>query len=365
MGGTSTPRSSRILTRSLVASAVVTLALLAAGCGVFGDDEKPVVRLYDGQHDSIRLNNAIAEFIIGRGYGYPTEQVFLTTLEMEEALPRGEVDLNLEGWQQNIAEWYSGEIANGTIVNLGMTYEAGPQFFMVPQWLADQYGIRTVFDLQDNWELFEDPEDPSKGALYNCTIGSQCAEINRVKLEAYGLDRYFNAVSPASYASLEAILGTAHDRGQPILGYYWAPTALMGAYEWQVLEEPAYTDQCWQQVIAAATGESPSPEQACAYETLPIDALAYAGLVKKAPDIVQMMEKMNVGLEPLNQTLAWAVRNGVVASGDWERAAVYYLQTFEHRWRTWVTDEAYERIKDALDAASTTSVVSPAATRPG
>jgi glycine betaine/proline transport system substrate-binding protein len=333
-------------------SAILAATLLAAGCGVFGDDEKPVIRLYDGQHDSIRLNNAIAEFIIGRGYGYPLQSVFLTTLEMEEALPQGAIDLNLEGWQQNISEWYEEQIARGTIVNLGMTYEAGPQFFMVPRWVAEEYGIRTVFDLQDHWELFEDPEDPSKGALYNCTVGSQCTEINKVKLEAYGLARYFNAVSPASYASLAATLASAQDQRRPILGYYWAPTALMGAYDWQVLEEPPYSDECWRRVIAAATGESASPEQACAYETLPIDALAYSGLEQKAPDVVEMMMKMNVGLEPLNQTLAWSVENGVTDAGDWERAAVHYLQTFEDRWRTWVTPKAAEKIEEALEEAA-------------
>ena len=172
--------------------------------------------------------------------------------------------------------------------------------------------LRTVFDLQDHWELFEDPNDPSKGALHNCTIGSQCTEINRVKLEAYGLARYFNAVSPASYASLAATLAAAQDQQRPVLGYYWAPTALMGAYDWYVLEEPAYSDECWGPVIAAANGESASPEEACAYETL-----------------------------------AWAVANAI--GDDWEQAAVHYFRTYEDRWRGWVTPEAYERISEALE----------------
>ncbi len=333
------------LSRALLCSAILAASLLFA-CGSFDDDEPPVIRLYDGQHASLLLNNAIAEFIIERGYEYPVETVFLTTLEMEEALPKGRVDLNLEGWQQNIAEWYSEEIANGTIVNLGMTYEAGPQFFIIPQWVAEEYGIRTVFDLQDHWELFQDPQDPLKGVLYNCTIGSQCTEINRVKLEAYGLARYFNAVSPASYASLEATLASAQDRHQPILGYYWAPTALMGAYDWYVLEEPAYSAECWRGIIEAATGGNATLEEACAYETLPIDALAYSGLSQKAPDVAEMVRAMNVGLEPLNETLAWAVDNAI--GDDWERAAVHYLRSYE-RWQSWVTPQAYQRIREALE----------------
>ena len=112
--------------RALLRSAILAGALLAAGCGVFGDDEKPVIRFFDPQTESIRLSNAIAAFIIERGYEYQVQSVFLTSLEMEEALPQGAVDLNMEGWQHNIPEWYSEQIANGTIVNLGMTYEAAP-----------------------------------------------------------------------------------------------------------------------------------------------------------------------------------------------------------------------------------------------
>ena len=81
--------------------------------------------------------------------------------------------------------------------------------------MGEQYGIETVFDMKEHWQLFHDPQDPSKGVFYSCDIGSQCTEINRVKLEAYGLDRYYNAVTPST-AVLEAALATAQERRQPV-----------------------------------------------------------------------------------------------------------------------------------------------------
>ena len=47
------------------------------------------------------------------------------------------------------------------------------------------------------------PEDASKGLFFNCITGWTCLEINSVKLEAYGLDKYYNAVSPISPEALQ------------------------------------------------------------------------------------------------------------------------------------------------------------------
>ncbi|MFQ5872905.1 MAG: glycine betaine ABC transporter substrate-binding protein [Dehalococcoidia bacterium] len=337
-------RLSRILGAALV---LFTLVFLVAGCS----GPKPVIVLHAWETDSHFLNNAIFKFIVEEGYEYPVETVVETTPVMQEALPKGEVDLNLEGWQQNIPEWYEEQIEKGNIVNLGMTFEGGPQFFIIPKWVAEEYNIKTVFDMKDHWDLFQDPEDPTKGLFYNCTIGSQCAKINEVKLEAYGLARYYNLVSPPSYGALEAALSKPQERHQPVFGYYWAPNALMGGYEWHILEEPPYTAACWERVLAASDDKSPRPvDQACAYETLPIEKVAHKGLLKKAPDVVEMLEKMNVGLEALNETLAWADENDVQ---EWERAAIYYLENYEDRWKAWVAPEAYERIKKALEEAAT------------
>jgi hypothetical protein len=58
-----------------------------------------------------------------------------------------------------------------------------------------------------------------------------------------------------------------------------------------------------------------------------------------------MLMKMVVGLQPINVTAAWAVENEVQ---DWELAALYYFENYEDRWSTWVTDDAYKKIKEAL-----------------
>jgi len=106
----------------------------------------------------------------------------------------------------------------------------------------------------------------------------------------------------------------------------------MGVYDWHVLEEPPYTDRRWEEVMAASKDENLRPiDQACAYPSAPIDKIAHKGLLKKAPDVVEMLRKMNVGMEPLNEVLAWSKENEVEG---WEEVAIYYLQNYEDRWKT-------------------------------
>ena len=324
---------------------LLVLPVLIAACG---EDEKPPIKFADNQiGGSLHVGIGVARFILENGYGYPTESIEMSTPVFQATLASGDSHVQMEGWQQNMPQWYEEEIAAGTIKNLGMNLEGGPQFFTIPQWVHEQYGINTVEDMKDNWELFKDPEDPGKGAFYNCIIGWQCGEINPVKLEAYGLDKYYNIISPGSGAALAAALAGPQKKNKAVFGYYWAPTALMGLYDFYILEEPAYNAACWEKVAAAANDESLRPvSQACAYQDLPLDILIWSDLEDIAPDAVEFLDKMSAGLEQVNKTLAWADVNEVEdLMGE---GAIYYLKTFEDKWSSWLPADEVKKVKEAL-----------------
>ena len=328
---------------------LIAFPLLVAACG---DDEKPTLTFADNQFGgSLHVLNGVAMFVAEHGYGYPVESIEMTTPVAQVTLANGESHVLMEGWQQNMVAWYDEETAAGNVVNLGEMFEGGPQFFVVPKWVQEQYGINSVDDLKDNWELFKDPEDPSMGAFYNCIIGWQCAEINTVKLEAYGLTENFNNISPGSAAALKAALVGAQLKNEPVVGYYWAPTDVMGNYDWHILEEPVYTDACWEVLSAAQNDATLRPvDEACAYETIPVETLISGTLEELAPDIVDFLTKMNSGLAPLSETLGWADTNEVSdLLGD---GAVYYIDNNRSLVQSWVTSDAWEKIEKALDEAS-------------
>lgn len=331
----------------LLFGVLALMATLITGCSKEAEEVKPTITIGDNMYESNWINNAITQFIIEEGYGYPTEAISVSTPVLQVSLVNGDILLQTELWVENLIDWYNEELANGTIEEGGVAYEeGGPQFFIIPTWVAEEHNIKTIFDMKDHWDLFKDPENPNKGIFVNSIIGWQCTEVNAVKLEAYGLTDYFNISTTGSSGALDAALVGPQKQHKPVFGYYWAPTSLMGAYDWYILEEPEYNEVVWNKVIAAKDDDSLRPlSEACAYPHPPIHQIYNKELKNIAPDVREMLLKMVIGLDRLNETAAWCVENEIQ---DYELAAVHYLKTYESVWRTWVTEDAYTKIKEAL-----------------
>ena len=141
----------------------------------------------------------------------------------------------------------------------------------------------------------------------------------------------------------------AQIKGDPVFGYYWAPTALMGMYDWYILEEPEFDTDVWDNILAAVDDDSLRPiDAACAYEAVSPINTVWGGLRDIAPDAVTVIDKMNIGLEQTNKASAWVKENEVQ---DWGEAAIWYMGQYESLWKTWVTTDAYNKIKDYLEEA--------------
>ena len=64
---------------------------------------------------------------------------------------------------------------------------------------------------------------------------------------------------------------------------------------------------------------------------------------------MEFLNKMNVGEKALNQTAVWAKQEDI--QGEWEKAAIYFLRTYEDRWTTWMPADKVQKVKEALEKA--------------
>ncbi len=330
----------------------------AAAAPAEASADKEVIRIADTQFQTIWLNNAIAQFVIEHGYGYPTETVEVSTPIAQRSMQDGELDVWMELWRMNVMDWYTEVTESGAVVDLGNTFEKSTQGFYVPRYVIEgdaERGIepmapdlKSVFDLPQYAELFQDPEAKDKGVLINCITGWQCAAINRIKLHAYGLSDTYNTLEPGASAALDAAIAGAYKKGNPILAYYWEPTWLLGTYDMVQLEEPEWTAECEAEIQQAVTGEieedAVSEGAGCAYQTLGIHKGVTGDLQARAPEVAEFLQAMFVGTDPLNQLAAHMTAEDISA----DEAALWYFANFQDDWRGWLPDEAEANVEAAL-----------------
>ena len=198
---------------------------LLAGCG--SNNEKTVV-FSDAGWDSVKFHNAVAGLIAEKAYGLKVETMNGSTPIMEAALVRGDVDVNMELWTDNVAT-YQADKAAGGIVDLGINFDDNKQGLYVPRYVIEgdpQRGIapmapdlHKVSDLARYSKLFVDEENPSKGRIYGAIPGWAVDEVMFKKYKHYGLDKNYVYFRPGSEATLSTAFVTAYEKGLPIVGY--------------------------------------------------------------------------------------------------------------------------------------------------
>ena len=288
---------------------------------------------------SAQIQNRIAQYIVEKGYGYPTDVVFGATLPLLQGLRRGDVHVNLEIWLPNIVEaWYEAE-AKGEVVEVGTSLGHDWQSaYVIPAYLQEQYPeLDSIEDLKDERfkALFATPETGGKARLVSCVIGWACEEVNAAQVEGYGLEEHVHIITPGDGAALNADLYGAYEKGEPWLGYQWGtndPALLLDLVQ---LEEPAYSEECW------------STTKACAYEDSTIVIAVHPDLLEAAPDVVEMLRAWGFRIDIYREVAAWLNENSDASTND---AALWWLNGNADIWRGWVTGEAVAAIEAALAA---------------
>lgn len=306
------------------------------------------IRLHDDQIEMQRVTNAITAFIIAEGYGHKVTFVEATIKEARPLLLRGDIDITLEMWVENNLLWHSQATREKLVTDLGEMYSGGKQYWIVSKWYAEKHNIQTVFDMKDHWQDFMDPDDPSKGLFFNCIYGWTCRDINRVKLQAYNLDKYYNTVSPLSPKSLKSIYENAQTRKFPVFGYYWEPNSIMKKSSWQILKEPPYSKETWADVVeAASTQNGKKLDKACSFNDSGAHKIVHSNLANKAPEVFKMLTKMRINIVFFSEMF---LNNEILENNKLSsrQLALRYLRDYPEQWGRWVPPKVQEKVTEAL-----------------
>lgn len=311
------------------------------------------VRFADQNWESASFTTHVLVRILEDVFGCVTEIVPGTPAAAEVALAQGDLHVISELWtgRSSIMEE---AIATGQVRVVGDTLEGGAeQGWYVPEYVVKgdpERGIEPMAPELRTWEdlprykhLFRDPEEPDKGRFLNCPTGWVCEATNTRLLSLYGLDAHYTNFRAGTGAALDAAISSAHERGQPLLFYYWAPAGLMAKYRLYRIELPPFDDACWKVIVS---GEG----NACPTDFLKARlAIAVSEPFAKAnPDLVAFFERVSFTPGRLNQAILEMTEQRISGS----EMARRFLKEFPEVWQPWLQESQAARLEAGLETGT-------------
>lgn len=322
-----------------------TLLVVVTACGgdeqSSGEKDIETITFADPGWDSVRVHNQIAATIIENGYGYSTEVTAGSTPATVQGLRQGDINAYMEIWTDNIEEMYNEAIDQGEIVETSLNFDDNEQGLYVPTYVIEgdeEKGIepvapnlKTVEDLKEYKDVFQDPEQPEMGRVYGSPSGWAVDAILEQKMNTYGLDN-FTYFRPGSGAALATSLADAYESGEPWVGYYWSPTWVTSIYDLTLLEEPEYDKAQYQE------------DYGTEFPPMKVTTAVHSDLPEQAPEVVEFLENYETSNKLTQSALEYMKKNGTNA----EETAQWWMKEHEDVWTEWVPDDVVSKVKDAL-----------------
>ncbi|MDY0288198.1 MAG: glycine betaine ABC transporter substrate-binding protein [Sphaerochaeta sp.] len=311
---------------------ILTLALLllvTGGLFAGGETETNVETIVFGDvsWDSVQVHNRIMAFIIENGLtGYKADFIPGDTLPILNGLKQGDLDVDMESWHSNFPEVYRKGIESGDIVDLGQNMPDAPQGWWVPRYLVEgpdalAPDLKSVADLAKYPHLFPDPEDRSKGQILGGVAGWSQMKISEKIFDDNNLSETFNLTIAGSGSAIAATMVSAYKKGNPWVGYYWAPTAVLGRLDMVRLKGSEYDPAL-------------------------VNVLVHKSMLERAPDVVEILTAYSTTVAENNEFLAKMDNEG----WSTQETAIWFLQNKENTWKAWVSPAVATKVNSALEA---------------
>jgi len=331
--------------KKLIASTIFAAGLYALGSPAYaagcGD-----VSIAEMNWASAGVAAQVDKIILHEGYGCNVTLVTGDTLPTFTSMDeKGEPDMAPELWINAVRTALDKAVADGRLIEAApLLSEGGVDGWWVPKFIVDAHpDIKTVQDALKHPELFPAPEDPSKAAVHNCPPGWQCQASVGNLFKALGAEKAgFTLVDTGSAAGLDGSIASAFEKKTGWLGYYWAPTAILGKYEMVRLGFGVPHDKKeWDACTAIPDCASPKVNSYPVSDVYTVVTKAFSEKAGVAMDYVKTRKWDN---NTVGKVLAWMIDN----QGTNEDGAKYFLKTYPDMWTKWVSPDVAEKVKASL-----------------
>ena len=331
------------------------LAAVLAAVGLLASIKPTLADECGGEVSIARMNWASAELVaeidkvfLSAGFGCTVEFSTGDALPLLESIRlTGKPDLIPELWENSVSDALASALRQEIIeIAVDVLSDGGEEGFWIPKYIADAHpDIKTLQDALKRPDLFvqtAEDSDESASVFYNCPADWECHIATANLFRAFGAQNEgFTLINSGSAAGLDASIAKAHEEKAGWLGYYWAPTALLGRYEMLKLEMGEHDEAQWRDCILMPDCENPAIN---AWPTRSVLSVVSKKFSEESGAVMEYLSLRQWDNQTVNGLLAWMADNQ--ATG--EEAAWHFLEHYEAVWSTWVPAGVRDNIKAAL-----------------
>ena len=312
-------------------------ALAFAGLSHSAQAQCGEVSITEMDWDSSAVVTHVSKFLMEQGYGCQVQLVpSSTTPAVASLAENGEPDIVTELWV-NYTPAYFDLKDEGRVQELAnVLSDGGIEGWWIPKYLADARPELTTLE-----GIAADPAAVG-GRFHDCPEGWGCDVTNSNILAASGLiEAGVERFQHGSGETLAAAIAAAYENQEPWLGYYWAPTSVLGTYPMVAVDLGDYDEEAHN---CNVTEECATPAVS-AYPTAPVITVVTTDFADKEPEIAELMGNISFDNALMGALLAWKEANNASA----EEAAVYFLSEYPDVWGPWLNDSARENLSALLN----------------
>jgi glycine betaine/proline transport system substrate-binding protein len=283
--------------------------------------------------------------ILSMGYDCDVELVPGDTMPTGTSMiEKGEPDIAPELWTNGLGPLLAPAVAEGRIASAGESIAGGAiESLWIPKYMLDANPeLATIDGVIANPQLFPNPEDPSRGALYGCPAGWNCQITTHQLFKAGGMaDKGWDLIDPGSGAGLAGAMTEAYNKGDGWIGYYWGPTAILGQVEMVQVDQGPHNADEWARCIGA---DMDCPDPMMMNHPVSTVEIYVSKKIMENKTVMRYLGARGMTSAQISVILAAADADQLSP----EEAAEYILNEREDLWKNMVSNDVRIKIKAAL-----------------
>jgi glycine betaine/proline transport system substrate-binding protein len=236
----------------------------------------------------------------------------------------GSLDAVLEIWPSGITDAENAYFDDGTVSHIGELGAVGRIGWFVPRSVIDAHPELSTwegFATPDAAALFATAETGDLGRFL--ATDPSYSQFDEQIIANLGLpfEVQYSGSEPATIAELDARVAA----DEPVVMYWWTPTAAVAKYDLVKVELPEVTEACTTSAAASDGGYE------CDYPEDVLIKAASAQLAEKAPDVLAFLEAFTLTTDDQLEMLPAFEIDG----DDPAAVAAEWVAGHEDTWKTW------------------------------